>query len=298
MAGSAFFVLGAAWFATAKQSLAFPTRLVCYPNAIIQGPDRLDINPLYSTAGALVGILVGMTGVGGGSLMTPLLVLLFGFHPATAVGTDLLFAAMTKSVGSAVHGRRGTVDWAIVRRLGTGSVPAAIVTLLALNHFGKVSEQTTHAITAVLGVTLILTGISVLFRVQIVLWATRTFGTRDARHRALSTVMLGAILGTLVSISSVGAGAIGVTALLILYPGLPVARIVGSDIAHAVPLTLVAGIGHWMIGNVDFSLLASLLVGSIPGIIIGSLIGSRASDRLLKPVLAAVLVFVGAKLLF
>lgn len=262
-----------------------------------KGIGALDINPLYALAGALVGILVGMTGVGGGSLMTPILVLLFNFHPATAVGTDLLFAAVTKSVGSAVHGRRGTVDWAIVRRLGSGSVPAAIVTLAAIGHFGGMSDAATDTITAVLGVTLILTGIAVLFRTPIVLWATRTFGTRDAHHRALSTVALGAMLGVLVSISSVGAGAIGVTALLILYPGLPVARIVGSDIAHAVPLTLVAGLGHWAIGNVDLALLFSLLAGSIPGIAFGSLIGSRGSDRLLKPVLAAVLVIVGSKLL-
>ncbi len=256
-----------------------------------------DINPLYSLAGALVGILVGLTGVGGGSLMTPLLVLLFGFHPSTAVGTDLLFASLTKTVGGAVHGQRGTVDWSIVRRLASGSVPAAIATLLTLNALGKPSDTTEHVIMSILGVTLILTSISVLFRTQIVVWATRTFGTRDAAHRAASTILLGAILGVLVSISSVGAGAIGVTALLILYPGMPVAKIVGSDIAHAVPLTLVAGIGHWLIGTVDFSLLASLLVGSIPGIIVGSLIGSRASDRALKPVLATVLMIVGAKLL-
>jgi uncharacterized protein len=261
------------------------------------GIAALDINPLYSLAGGLVGVLVGLTGVGGGSLMTPLLVLLFGFHPSTAVGTDLLFASMTKTVGSAVHGQRGTVDWSIVRRLASGSVPAAVVTLLTLNALGKPSETTEHVIMSVLGVTLILTSISVLFRTQIVVWATRTFGTRDAAHRTASTVFLGIILGVLVSISSVGAGAIGVTALLILYPGMPVAKIVGSDIAHAVPLTLVAGIGHWMIGTVNFALLASLLVGSIPGIIVGSLIGSRASDRALKPILAGVLMIVGTKLL-
>jgi uncharacterized protein len=263
-----------------------------------QGVVTLDINPLYSLAGALVGMLVGMTGVGGGSLMTPLLVLLFGFHPSTAVGTDLLFASLTKTVGGAVHGQRGTVDWAIVRRLASGSVPAAIATLVTLSALGKPSDNTEHIIMSVLGVTLVLTGISVLFRTQIVVWATRRFGTRTAAHRAASTVILGAILGVLVTVSSVGAGAIGVTALLILYPGLPVNRIVGSDIAHAVPLTLVAGIGHWWIGTVNLDLLASLLVGSIPGIIIGSLIGSRASDKTLKPVLATVLMIVGAKLLF
>lgn len=265
--------------------------------AVAAGDTALDINPLYAVAGAFVGILVGLTGVGGGSLMTPLLVLLFGFHPSTAVGTDLLFASLTKTVGSAVHGQRGTVDWRIVRRLASGSVPAAVITLLALNALGKPSGATEHIITVVLGSTLIATGIAVLFRTRIVIYATRRFGTRDTEHRLLATVALGAILGVLVSISSVGAGAIGVTALLILYPGLPVSRIVGSDIAHAVPLTLVAGIGHWLIGTVDFALLASLLVGSVPGIIVGSLIGSRASDSLLKPILATVLLIVGARLL-
>jgi len=262
-----------------------------------KGVATLDINPFYALAGALVGVLVGLTGVGGGSLMTPLLVLLFGFSPSTAVGTDLLFASVTKSVGSAVHGHRGTVDWKIVRRLAGGSVPAAILTLLTLSAFGKPSSATESIITLTLGMTLIATAIAVLFRTQIVIFATRRFGTRETTHRAGATVILGVVLGTLVSISSVGAGAIGVTALIVLYPGMPVARIVGSDIAHAVPLTLVAGIGHWLIGTVDFSLLASLLVGSIPGIIVGSLIGSRASDRILRPVLATVLLIVGARLL-
>ena len=204
----------------------------------------LAINTYYSIAGALVGVLVGLTGVGGGSLMTPLLVLMFGFSPSTAVGTDLLFASLTKSVGSVVHGNRGTVDWAIVGRLASGSVPAAVTTLLILHALGKPSETTEHVIKSVLGVTLVLTSFAVLFRTQIVIYAAQNFRTRDNPHRGASTILLGAILGVLVTISSVGAGAIGVTALLILYPGLPVNRIVGSDIAHAVPLTLVAGLGR------------------------------------------------------
>ena len=229
--------------------------------------------------------------------MTPILVIMFGFHPATAVGTDLLFASATKSIGSVVHGQRGTVDWTIVRRLAAGSVPAAAITLVLLNYYGQMSKSTGVVITTILGIALILTAVAVLFRTRIVVWATRRFGTRDTSHRMSATIALGAILGILVSISSVGAGAIGVTALLILYPGLPVARIVGSDIAHAVPLTLVAGIGHWLIGSVDFTLLASLMAGSVPGIIIGSLIGSRAADHVLRPILALVLLAVGAKLL-
>ena len=257
----------------------------------------LDYNPLYSLAGFLVGILVGLTGVGGGSLMTPLLVLLFGFHPATAVGTDLLYASATKSVGTAVHGLRGTVDWRVVRRLAAGSIPATIVTLIILAVQGTPGPRTSGLITTVLGCALILTSAAIMLRPQIVAWTTpRLAGMSDARTGWL-TVLLGLALGVLVSISSVGAGALGVTALLVLYPKLPINRIAGSDIAHAVPLTLIAGIGHWWIGSVDFSLLFALLVGSIPGVIIGSLLSAKATDRVLRPVLAAVLVIVGWRLL-
>ncbi len=229
--------------------------------------------------------------------MTPLLVLMFGFAPSTAVGTDLLFASVTKTVGSGVHGFRGTVDWKIVRRLATGSIPAAIVTLIAIQRLGKLQGAAEHAITTTLALTLVATAVAVLFRTRIVIWATRSFGTRNSDHRALATIVLGVVLGSLVSLTSVGAGAIGVTALIVLYPGLPVARIVGSDIAHAVPLTLVAGIGHWLIGTVDLGLLASLLVGSVPAVVVGSLIGSRAPERLLRVALALVLLLVATKLL-
>ena len=256
-----------------------------------------DINLLYSLAGALVGMLVGLTGVGGGSLMTPLLVLLFGFHPATAVGTDLLFASATKTVGTAVHGSRGTVEWRIVRRLAMGSIPATAVTLLVLAYAAERPEATDRTISLILGAVLVITAVAMLFRRQIVdRLAPRFQAIGEGRIMAI-TVLLGAILGVLVSLTSVGAGALGITALLVLYPGLPINRLVGSDIAHAVPLTLLAGIGHWMIGSVDFSLLASLLIGSVPGIIIGSLIAARVSDRVLSPLLAATLLLVGSKLL-
>jgi len=256
-----------------------------------------SIEPLYSFAGLLVGLLVGLTGVGGGSLMTPLLVLLFNFHPSTAVGTDLLYASITKSVGTAVHGARATVDWQIVRRLASGSVPAALLTLSALYLVGKPAPDVEITIKILLGVTLILTAIAILFQARIVAFAQQKLGgVRDIRPRA-STIALGAVLGVLVSMTSVGAGAIGVTALLILYPKLPMGRIVGSDIAHAVPLTLVAGLGHLLQGNVNLVLLLSLLAGSIPGIIIGSLVGSRAPDRILRPALALTLTVVGSTLL-
>lgn len=256
------------------------------------------LSPMYSLAGLAVGTLVGLTGVGGGSLMTPLLVLAFGFHPATAVGTDLLYASATKSVGTAVHGFSGTVDWKVVRRLAMGSVPAAALTLLLLSHSGRQLEGATRVITISLGVALILTAISMTFRGRIVdYFATRFEGASPPRVDRL-TIALGAILGVLVSLSSVGAGAIGMTALLILYPKLPTNRLVGSDIAHAVPLTFVAGAAHWAMGSVDVGLLLSLLLGSVPGIILGSLISTRVSDRALQPILAATLAIVGGKLLF
>lgn len=257
-----------------------------------------DINPLYSLAGVFVGLLVGLTGVGGGSLMTPLLVLAFGFHPATAVGTDLLYASATKSVGTVVHGAGGTVDWKVVRRLALGSVPATVATLLILARIGTHVEGTSNVITLTLGIALIATAIAILFRSRIVSYFTHNFPPRPERRVAGLTVLLGAILGILVSVSSVGAGALGMTVLLILYPQLPTNRLVGSDIAHAVPLTLIAGAGHWLIGSVDFGLLASLLVGSVPGIVVGSLIATRVPDRVLRPILAGTLALVGGKLVF
>lgn len=256
----------------------------------------MTIEPLYSLAGMLVGLLVGMTGVGGGSLMTPILVLAFGFHPATAVGTDLLYAAATKSVGTAVHGLGGSIEWRIVRRLACGSVPAAVATLLLLSHLGTGLESTGQVIGLTLGYALIATAAAILLRTRLVAWLARERPPRPEGQVAGMTIALGAALGVLVSLSSVGAGALGMTMLLILYPALPTSRLVGSDIAHAVPLTLIAGAGHWLLGSIDLSLLGSLLLGSIPGVIAGSLIANRVSERTLRPILAVTLAVVGIKL--
>ncbi|HEX4800118.1 MAG: sulfite exporter TauE/SafE family protein [Myxococcales bacterium] len=245
----------------------------------------------------MVGALVGLTGVGGGSLMTPLLVLLFGFHPSTAVGTDLLYASVTKSVGTAVHGKQQTVDWRIVARLAAGSVPASIATLFVMSRIGTMSQDARSTLNLLLGASLLLTGISVFFRPLILRWAGEHIHAMEEKQLARTTVMLGVVLGILVSITSVGAGALGTTALLILYPRLPVARVAGSDIAHAVPLTLIAGIGHWLMGSVDFTLMLALLLGSIPGVILGSLLGGKASDSLLRPVLGTTLLIVSVRLL-
>lgn len=256
------------------------------------------IDPLYAVSGLAVGLLVGMTGVGGGSLMTPLLVLVFGIHPSTAVGTDLLYAAATKSVGTGVHNSRGTIDWRIVGRLALGSVPATAITLLILSRMNAHLDARHGVVSMTLGVALILTAASILFRRLILDRFTRYSRKWNPRTIAVSTVVLGAVLGVLVSISSVGAGAIGMTVLLVLYPSLPVNKLVGSDIAHAVPLTLIAGFGHWLMGSVNLGLLGSLLAGSIPGIIIGSLLAARASERVLRPILASTLVIVGGRLIF
>lgn len=255
------------------------------------------IDPLYALSGFVVGLLVGLTGVGGGSLMTPLLVLLFGVHPATAVGTDLLYAACTKTVGTLVHGVKSNVEWRVVGLLASGSLPAAAVALYGLVRLGAPRGSVSHLISVILGAALLLTALSLIFRGSIRRWARSGEARSAPRQAALFTVLTGVILGIVVSISSVGAGAIGVTVLILLYPQLSISRIVGSDIAHAVPLTLLGGLGHWWIGSVDLHLFASLISGSIPGIIVGSLVAARVSDRVLTPILAGVLLLVAGRLL-
>jgi uncharacterized membrane protein YfcA len=255
-------------------------------------------DPLYALSGFVVGLLVGQTGVGGGSLMTPLLVLLFGVHPATAVGTDLLYAAASKSVGTLVHGANHTVDWRVVGRLARGSVPATMLTLLVLSQFNIESPAMGAAISFVLGIALLMTGGVLMLRRQFLATAAPVMQRITPRARLWLTIGCGAVLGVLVSISSVGAGAIGVTALVLLYPEVPIACIVGSDIAHAVPLTLIAGAGHWWLGSVDWPLLGSLLTGSVPGIMLGSYLVRFVPEWVLRPLLAIVLFLVGGRLVF
>lgn len=253
-------------------------------------------DPLYPASGFLVGFLVGMTGVGGGSLMTPLLILLFGVHPAAAVGTDLLYASITKAVGTVLHGVNRTVDWRITARLAVGSVPATALTLLFLSKLNLHGGHASGVISFILGIALIATALSLFLRARIVALVARRIGEPSPRQTAVLTVATGALLGVLVSISSVGAGALGITALILLYPRERMACIVGSDIAHAVPLTLLAGIGHWMLGSVYWGLLGSLLFGSIPGIILGSFVSTRVPEAVLRVVLAATLLLVGSRL--
>lgn len=256
------------------------------------------IDPLYSLSGFAVGALVGMTGVGGGSLMTPLLILLFGVHPATAVGTDLLYAAATKTGGSLVHGFARSIDWRVVRRLATGSVPATVVTLAVLSHFNLSGDAARNLITLVLSVALFATAFVLVFGGAIVAAYRARVVELNSQRTAVNTVLVGMVLGVLVSISSVGAGAIGVIALIMLYPQLPMARIVGSDIAHAVPLTLIAGTGHWMMGSVDWHIMGSLLAGSLPGIFVGSYFAMRIPERALRLVLATTLFVVASRITY
>jgi uncharacterized membrane protein YfcA len=253
-------------------------------------------DPFYVASGFVVGVLVGMTGVGGGSLMTPLLILLFGIHPATAVGTDLLYAAATKTVGGAFHSLAKCVNWPVVIRLSCGSIPASVLTLTALAPLHADGGASRTLINLVLCVALVLTSASLVFRGAILASCRGHLERMAPKARSSITLLVGIVLGVLVSISSVGAGAVGVTALLLLYPELPMKRIVGSDIVHAVPLTLVAGIGHWATGSIDWSLLGVLLVGSLPGILVGSFFIRWVPEAALRLALAATLMLISVQL--
>jgi hypothetical protein len=226
--------------------------------------------------------------------MTPLLVLLFGIHPATAVGTDLLHAAITKAGGTYVHAKHERVEWRITYLLAAGSLPAATLTLYCLHRFTH-GIGSSKVITTTLGAALLLTAAALALRTHL-RRLSRVQSYQAERHPAF-TVLTGAVLGTLVSVSSVGAGSLGITALFFLYPQLKASRIVASDLAHAVPLTLVAGLGHWLFGSVDARLLLSLLAGSLPGIYLGSHFAGRIPETILRFLLAAILLLVGAKLI-
>ena len=254
------------------------------------------IDPLYVASGFGVGLLVGMTGVGGGSLMTPLLILLFGIHPSTAVGTDLLYAAATKAGGSVVHGLSRSIHWPGVIRLASGSIPASILTMVMIWQLDLNAASQRSLVNLVLCFALLLTAVSLIFRKSILDRYRQRMERVDERTIVIATVVTGALLGVLVSISSVGAGAVGVTALLLLYPRLPMASIVGSDIAHAVPLTLVAGAGHWALGAVDWQLMGVLLMGSLPGIVIGSYSAVRVPQTVLRVALATILLVVAGRM--
>jgi uncharacterized membrane protein YfcA len=253
-------------------------------------------------AGFAVGLVVGLTGVGGGSLMTPLLIFFFGVKPHLAIGTDLLFAAFTKMGGSIALARAKVIDWRMVLSMAAGSIPASLLTLYVLQRVGTANPVVQQAMTTTLGAALLLTAVSTLYKAVagkagprlVDAAALRAAGTPT--HYALP-VLLGAVIGTLVTLTSVGAGAIGVLVLMLLYPALPLPRIVAADIAHAVPLTLVAGLGHASIGSVDWPLLGLLLAGSLPGIWLGARLMARTPERLIRSLLSLLLAYAGAKLI-
>ena len=260
----------------------------------------------FILAGVLVGFCVGVTGVGGGSLMTPILISLFRIEPHIAIGTDLLYAAISKFCGSFVHAKKMNIVWPIVIWLAVGSIPASFATHWVLENYLSQSTHYKAVLTMVLGFMLTITGLSILFRSQI----ENLFNkyrkqelpdmTQDlekvklqAKEKRVAIIIMGIILGIFVTLSSVGAGAFGIMALVVMFPNLPMIRIIGSDVVHAVLLTLVAGLGHMSSGNVDFMLLMWLLVGSIPAIIVGTLLSSRMPEKLIRNILGITLFALG-----
>jgi uncharacterized membrane protein YfcA len=260
----------------------------------------MELELATAAAGALVGAVVGLTGVGGGALMTPILVLAFGVAPQTAVGTDLLFASLTKVFGTAVHHGHGTVDWQVVRRLAWGSLPAAALTLAAMGWSGaqRISDG---ALLDAVAVALALTALGMAFKGPLHALGRRLRLREPGPFKRLQpalTVACGALLGVLVTLTSVGAGALGTVMLVYLYPlRLEAGRLVGTDLAHAIPLALLAGLGHLSLGNVDGDLLANLLLGSIPGVLLGAFLSARAPGHLVRLAVSFVMAAVALKML-
>jgi uncharacterized membrane protein YfcA len=253
----------------------------------------------YIVSGFAVGLLVGMTGVGGGSLMTPLLTFQYGVAPSVAVGTDLAFASITKSAGTFTHRLRGTVRWDIVKLLCIGALPAAIVTTLLLKHFGSVDKNIGQVIRYSIACSVMLTVVALMFKGKMVAWLN-AHPERQLQGASLgaATILAGLVLGTLVTVSSIGAGAIGATLLVMLYPRLSSAEVAGTDIAYAVPLTAIAAFGHWWLGSINWTLLAMLLLGSVPGITLGSWMARAVPEKFLRGLLALTLTGVAAKLIY
>ncbi len=257
---------------------------------------------IYIAAGALVGLIIGLTGVGGGSLMTPILVLGFGIAPAIAVGTDLLYAALTKCSGVFFHHKNRTVDWKVVFLLGAGSVPSSIVTILLLEDLKKTGFNYEDIILVTLGIMLVLTAFIILIKSRLIAFIQTNHSDKFIvrlikNYRPFITILCGCMLGCVVTVSSVGAGAIGSALLFLLYPRKPSIAIVGTDIAHAVPLTAIAGMGHLHFGSVDFNLLLGLLTGGVPAIYLGSFLGKKLPDTVLRPLIAMLLLAMGVRLI-
>ena len=261
----------------------------------------MAFGPEVSAAAFAVGIVVGMTGVGGGALMMPLLVLFFGVPPKIAVGTDLLFAAITKMAGISIHSVRGTIDWQVVRRLSLGSVPAALLTGLLVYHVGRDSIRLDNVMLYALGVMLLVSALGVLAKDRLHALGRRFrlgSASRFKRLQPAATVLAGALLGVVVTLTSVGAGALGAAMLIYLYPlRLTPAKLAGTDLMHAIPLACIGGAAYWFMGSVDWTLLGWMLAGSVPGVLLGSHWASRVPGGILRPMLAVLLSLTGVKLL-
>lgn len=255
---------------------------------------------LYMLAGGCVGFVVGMTGVGGGSFMTPIL-LAFGFSPAIAIGTDLLYASITKSGGVITHARQRTVEWKVVALLCASSIPASLVTTLALRHLQNSGFDYSSILTRTLGIMLVITSLVLFFRTFLIRErhhladSHSSIGEFERRHAGWLTFMIGIVLGVMVTLSSVGAGAFGATALMLLYPRMPMIRVIGTDLAYAVPLTAVAGLGHMQLGHVDYWLLLSLIAGSLPCIWLGTRVANLVPEKIMQRVMASILLILGIR---
>jgi uncharacterized membrane protein YfcA len=257
------------------------------------------IDPLYALAGGLTGFVVGLTGVGGGALMTPILLIFFGVSPTTAIATDLWFAAITKLVGARVHHTNGNVDWQVAKRLWLGSLPMALLIVVIISLGAQVAKL--DWLTKAIGIVVLITAIGLLVAPKLVAYAKGWRIGQPEHFKAIQpslTVISGGVLGLCVALTSVGAGALGSVMLLYLYPlRMTPHRLVATDIVHASPLAVVAGLGYLFAGMVDWWMLASLLLGSIPTVLIGSMLAGKFSGRWIQVALALVLVVAGIKVL-
>ncbi len=256
----------------------------------------------FTIAGFIVGFIVGMTGVGGGSLMTPILVLGFGIQPAIAVGTDLLYAAITKSGGVFVHHKHNNIQWPVVILLSFGSIPACLSSIFLIKELAVAGVNYDDLIMTILSIALILTAVFLFTQNRLHrLSEQEQFDAITLLHRKYrkpATIFAGAVIGILVTFSSIGAGVIGAACLCFLYPEFKTIQIVATDLAYAIPITAIAGLGHAYIGTVDYILLGSLLIGSLPGIYAGSHFGTFLPEKVMRPVLASMLLIIGVRLIF
>jgi uncharacterized membrane protein YfcA len=253
------------------------------------------LNPFVIGCGALVGFVVGLTGMGGGALMTPILVLLFGVDPLAAVSSDLVASMIMKPIGGAVHWRRGTVNKKLVSWLVLGSVPSAFLGVLLLKHFGT-GADVQHDVKLALGAALLLVSAGLVLRPLLAARRAHDNELEAVVIRPIPTLLIGIVGGVVVGLTSVGSGSLMIILLLMLYPRLRMKELVGTDLVQAIPLVSSAALGHLLFGDFRFALTVSILIGSVPGVFVGARFSSRAPDYVVRPALLAVLLVSGLKL--